>query len=207
MPCDFYLQHELGEINAEEFAQHARGCVDCKKLRAQDDRLLQMTRTLATPSASPFLWAKIENTLRAEQQRTTRSQPRFSKTQKLVAYALAASLIIGMSVSALLFRPNNDGVDQGVLAAAALQRVVQKEKEYETAIAALERATAPQLAQLPMDLMLLYRDRLATIDTQIARCREALAENPGNAHVRRYMLMALHDKKETLQELAAQREG
>jgi hypothetical protein len=50
--------------------------------------------------------------------------------------------------------------------------------------------------------MLLYRDRLETIDAQIARCQEALAENPSNAHIRRYLLAALQDKKETLRELA-----
>ncbi len=207
MTCDFYRQHELGELTADAFAQHARECADCQKLCAQDQQLMQTARALATSSASPFLWAKIANTLRAEQQRETRLQTRFAKAQKFVAYALAASLLLGLSVSALFMRSNDDAVGKGVLAAAALQQVVQKEREYESAIAALERATTPQLAQLPRDLMLLYRDRLATIDTQIARCREALAENPGNGHLRRYMLMALQDKKETLQELATQREG
>ena len=52
-----------------------------------------------------------------------------------------------------------------------------------------------------VELMLLYRDRLETIDDQIEQCREALSENPANAHIRRYMLAALQDKKETLKEL------
>ncbi|MEK7727335.1 MAG: hypothetical protein AAB354_02915 [candidate division KSB1 bacterium] len=205
MPCDFYFQHELGEITAEDFAQHARNCAECQSLQAQDAQLSQLTRTMATPTASPFLWAKIANALRAEQQRETRLRARFSKTQKFVAYAVAASLILGLGLSTLYKRSPNTTAASRVLAAQALQQVEQKEKEYETTIAELERVTAPQLAQLPMDLMLLYRDRLATIDAQIARCREALAENPGNAHVRRYMLMALQDKQETLRELAVQR--
>ncbi len=205
MPCDFYRRHELDEITAEKFAQHARNCAECQRLQAQDERLLQLSRTLAPLSASPFLWAKIENTLRAEQQRETRLRARFSKTQKLVAYAVAASLIIGLGWNAFFKPQTNASEASGVLATTALQQVAQKEKEYEAAIAGLERASAPQLAQLPTDLMLLYRDRLATIDAQIARCRETLAENPGNAHVRRYMLMALQDKQETLQELAVQR--
>jgi hypothetical protein len=57
------------------------------------------------------------------------------------------------------------------------------------------------MADMNLELMLLYRDRLETIDDQIEQCREALSENPGNAHIRRYMLAALQDKKQTLKEL------
>jgi hypothetical protein len=61
------------------------------------------------------------------------------------------------------------------------------------------------MANMNIELMLLYRDRLETIDDQIDRCREALLENPANTHIRRYMLAALQDKKDTLTELAALR--
>jgi hypothetical protein len=50
-------------------------------------------------------------------------------------------------------------------------------------------------------MMLLYRDKLETIDAQIERCKEALALNPASAHIRRYLLAALQDKKGTLAEL------
>ncbi len=207
MSCDFYRQHELGEIDAEAFAQHARLCVECQRLLAQDEQLLLLTRNLAQPAASPFLWVKIENALRTEQQRERRLRSHFTSTQKLLAYAVAASFVLAIGLGAFFHLNKQHIEDSRLLADAALQRVEQKEREYEAAIAELERTTSPQLAHLHTDLMLLYRDRLATIDAQIARCREALGENPGNAHVRRYLLMALQDKKETLQELASQRAG
>ncbi len=207
MSCDLYRQHELGEIDAEAFARHVRACADCQKLQAQDEQLLLLTRNLKQPSASPFLWAKIENALRSEQQNERRLRSRFTSTQKLLAYAAAASLILAIGLGAFFKFNKKPAEDSRLLAAAALEHVAQKEKEHEAAIAELERVTSPQLAQLHVDLMLLYRDRLATIDAQIARCREALAENPGNAHLRRYLLMALQDKKETLQELAEQHES
>ena len=165
---------------------------------------MQRVRRLPQPEAAPLLWAKIENTLRAEQQREARPRERVSNTRRFLAYALAASLLLGLGGSALWLRAQRTSEASGVLAVSALQRVVEKEKEYEAAIAALERLTAPQLAQTPTELALLYRDRLAIIDAQIAHCRSALAQNPGNAHLRRYMLMALRDKKNTLQELAEQ---
>jgi hypothetical protein len=92
-----------------------------------------------------------------------------------------------------------------LLAGKALKQVEAKEREYEEAIAEMERLAEPQLAKLDADLMMLYRDRLATIDAQIVRCKEAAARNPANAHIRRYLLAALQDKQETLQELVENR--
>ena len=75
------------------------------------------------------------------------------------------------------------------------------EKEYEKAIAELEKLTIPLVANADTDLMLLYRDKLETIDIQIERCKEALKHNGADAHIRRYLLTAYQDKKETLIEL------
>jgi predicted metal-dependent hydrolase len=54
---------------------------------------------------------------------------------------------------------------------------------------------------LDLELEFLYRERLEVIDAQIAKCREAVAANPANAHIRRYLMAALQDKKETLAEV------
>lgn len=62
--------------------------------------------------------------------------------------------------------------------------------------------TKPQYKQMDMELHLLYRDRLETIDRQITLCKNAIDLNPANAHIRKYMMMALKDKKETLKEIA-----
>ena len=59
----------------------------------------------------------------------------------------------------------------------------------------------PKFSQLDFELMLLYQDRLETIDSQIERCKDALENNPANAHIRRYLLAALQDKKEMLREI------
>ena len=75
------------------------------------------------------------------------------------------------------------------------------EQNYIDAIEQLEKEATPKMAGLDLDLMLLYRDKLETIDQQIEHCRVAIKNNPGNAHIRRYMLAALQDKEETLQEI------
>jgi len=200
MNCEFYQKHELGEIDENEFSQHLTTCSECQKLVEQDARILTLAQNLQKPVASPLLWAKIENALRAEQQRNRRYW-RFSwPEQKWTLLRMAAVLLISIGLgSYLIFKPKP--TKSRLLAGAALEQVEKNERAYAEAIAELERAALPQMAKLDVELMLLYRDRLETIDAQIARCKEALAENPSNAHIRRYLLAALQDKKETLREL------
>ncbi len=200
MNCEFYQKRELGEMDEGEFSCHLPTCAECQKLLEQDARILTLAQSLQKPTASPLLWAKIENTLRAEQQ-SNRRHRRFSwPEQKWALLRIAAVLLLGIGLgSYFIFKP--EPAEPRLLAGAALQQVEKREREYTEAIAALERVALPQMAKLDAELMLLYRDRLETIDAQIARCKEALAENPSNAHILRYLLAALQDKKETLREL------
>jgi len=200
MNCEFYQKRELGEINESEFSQHLATCSACQKLVEQDARILTLAQNLQKPVASPLLWAKIENSLRAEQQKDHRHRRINWSEQKWTLLRIAAVLLIGIGLgSYFIFKPKPG--EPRLLAGAALQQVEKKERAYAEAIAELERAALPQMAKLDAELMLLYRDRLETIEAQIARCKEALADNPSNAHIRRYLLAALQDKKETLREL------
>jgi len=200
MNCEFYQKHELGEMDESEFSLHLTACSECQKLIEQDARILTLARSLQKPAASPLLWAKIENALRAEQQKNRRHRRINWPEQKWTLLRIAAVLLLGIGLgSYLIFKPEPS--EPRLLAGAALQQVEKREREYTEAIAALEQTAMPQMARLDAELMLLYRDRLETIDAQIARCQEALAENPSNAHIRRYLLAALQDKKETLREL------
>jgi hypothetical protein len=65
----------------------------------------------------------------------------------------------------------------------------------------LEEKAQSHMQNMDIQLMLLYKDRLAIIDNQIHECKEAMEQNPANTHIRNYMLAALQDKKETLSEL------
>lgn len=200
MNCEFFQKHALGEIGENEFSQHLATCSVCEKLVTQDAQIFALAQSLPKPEVSPLLWAKIENSLRAEQQRNRRYRRINWPEQKWTLLRLAAVLLLGMGLgSYFMFKPKP--VEPRLLAGAALQQVEKREREYTEAIAALEQTALPQMAKLDAELMLLYRDRLETIDAQIARCQEALAENPSNAHIRRYLLAALQDKKETLREL------
>lgn len=126
--------------------------------------------------------------------------PAFARTAGVAALALVA---VGVAAWFLFIRPS-PGSGSGLMADAALARVETEEREYAAAIQALEAKAEPRLAEMDFALMALYRDRLETIDSQIERCREAISRNPWNVHIRKYMLAALQDKKDTLGMVLAQ---
>ncbi len=126
--------------------------------------------------------------------------PTLVRTAGAAALALVA---VGLAAWFLFIRPS-PGTGSGLMADAALARVETEEREYAAAIEALEAKAGPKLAEMDFSLMALYRDRLETIDAQIERCREAIDRNPWNAHIRKYMLAALQDKRNTLGMVLAQ---
>jgi len=204
MNCDFYRRHELGKIDDDDFQRHARHCEACKKLIELDVRVLAEARGLKQTIAAPLLWPKIENSLRAAKQAKQRKWAEVFEVRTGVVLRLAAVLILAIGVGAYFFLRHEPGSSR-LLAGTALKQVEEKERDYEEAISEMERLAEPQLAKLDADLMVLYRDRLETIDAQIVRCKAAAARNPANAHIRRYLLAALQDKQQTLQELVEYR--
>lgn len=205
MQCDFYKKHELGKINQAEYRRHRRSCEICDALLQQDEKLLEISTSLNQKVEAPLLWAKIENQLR-EQQHWEKSPSidikKYLASHKTVLFRLAAILVLTVGIAAYFLSQTEPVENLRILTTSALQKVEQKEREYEKAIGDLEKLVESKFSKLDIDLMLLYRDRLETIESQIERCKEALAENPGNAHIRRYLLAALQDKRDTLQEVA-----
>jgi hypothetical protein len=113
---------------------------------------------------------------------------------------VAAVLVIGI-ILGVHFWPRPDIEEDVLLTHAALEEVEKREAAYMNAIADLESRTAPRISAMDEDVAALYMKRLEIIDGQIARCREALTENPANAHIRKYMFAALQEKKETLKQI------
>jgi hypothetical protein len=200
MSCTTFKKYEFGKISEKEFQQHLKTCAVCQERIKQDTRLLSLAKSLKKPVEAPSLWSRIEEDLRNEQKAGIPSRRRHSRWSLLQLLPAAAAALLILSVGLyFLLRPETG--KSGILTDSRLAKVEKKEREYIEAIEELEERTLPKMADMNLELSLLYRDRLETIDEQIERCREALSENPGNAHIRRYMLAALQDKKNTLMEL------
>lgn len=200
MSCHKIKKYEIGKISEKEFQQHLKTCAFCLEQVKQDTRLLSLAKSLKKPIEAPSLWNRIEEDLRNEQNTGARSEGKQSRWSLLRLLPAAAAALLIMSVGFYFLLKPETG-KSGILTESRLAKVEKKEREYMEAIEELEERTLPKMADLNLELMLLYRDRLETIDEQIERCREALSENPGNAHIRRYMLAALQDKTNTLMEL------
>lgn len=200
MSCSAFKKYEFGKISEKEFQQHLKTCVFCLEKVKQDSRLLSLARSLKKPVEAPSLWNRIEEDLRNEQKSGIRSGRKKLRWGLLRLLPAAAASLLVLSVG-FYFLIRQETGKSGILTASGLAKVEKKEREYMEAIEELEERTLPKMADMNLELNLLYRDRLETINDQIERCREALSENPGNVHIRRYMLAALRDKKNTLLEL------
>jgi hypothetical protein len=171
-----------------------------------DTRLDREIAALRAPVEDHGLWERIETALEHEKLRAAaagRKSPAgasglrafFARRWMVLAPAGAALIVLAVLGTQLLRRPL---AQSDLLTREALTRVETTENQYLGAIEALERRARPKLAAMDIQMMSLYRDKLAMVDAQIGRCRNALNSNPGNAHIRRYLLAALQDKRSTL---------
>jgi hypothetical protein len=200
MSCNKLKRYEFGTLGESEFQKHLKTCASCQERVNQDSRLMSLARGLKRPVESPHLWNRIEESLRKEQLKEIESGEKKIRWSPLRLLPASAAILLIMSIG-LYFLLKPETSKSGLLTESALMKVEKKERDYVDAIEELEEIALPKMAEMNVELMLLYRDRLETIDDQIEQCREALSENPANAHIRRYMLAALQDKKETLKEL------
>lgn len=206
MNCEIFDQHCLGDIAEEEFTRHLETCAECQRQVALDGELNRRLGELRRPMHADGLWQKIEASLIREKELqvarnttpagwTVPIRGLFSRRWAILVPATAVVLIL---IAIGIIQTQRPKAPSGLLTHEALVQVELKEKEYLGAIEQLEQQATPKIAAMDPEMMSLYRDKLATIDMQITRCREALEKNPGNAHIRRYLLAALHDKRMTL---------
>jgi hypothetical protein len=200
MSCDRFEKYGRGKITEAEFKKHLETCSHCQQLFFEDIELVSLAKSLKRPVKAPFLWTRIEQSLKEEMKgRRPIGKGFFLQKRWMPAALTVLFFLLVFSSLFFLVRPGIKGRD--LLADSAIRRIERRERRYERSIRRLEEKTRPQMADLDLELLLLYQDRLETIDEQIAQCREALASNSGNAHIWRYMLAAFQDKKETFKEI------
>ncbi len=199
MSCDRYRERETGRLEEEAFQAHLKDCDICRERLRQDEVIDELAANLPEVTEPPFLWERVEGALRAEQRRARR---------RTWVYRAAAVLVVSLGLGALM--QQGSGIPEpatGLYTAEALEKVRDREREYAAAIEELEEIAGERMERMAAgpagdaELAFLYRDKIATIDTQIDRCLRALSGNPANTHIRRYLLLALRDKRETLEEI------
>lgn len=202
MSCDMYEKYELGFLEEETFKTHLKDCATCSRLVQQDQIILTAAQKLKTPVEAPHLWDRIA--LDIETGGAGDVKKNLSPSHKMFApvwVKIAASLVIPIMLVGfyLIFMT---GKPSGLLTQKALTRVEKMEREFQAAILELEKRVKPKFDTLDFELAVNYREKLEIIDEQIKLCRNELERNPTNTHLRRYLLAAMQDKKQTLMEIA-----
>ncbi|MFC1569389.1 hypothetical protein ACFL4L_04080 [bacterium] len=199
MHCDGFQKYQLGKWSEQKFLDHIKTCLNCAEAEKKDHDLLDLARSLKTEVNAPTLWARIGSAIQQniEQKEGYGLKSRWGRHP---LFRMAAVLLLGIGLG-LFLKSGLLLTQSGILSDSVLKRVEAHERVYESAIADLETEAGQQLVEMDFELMLLYRDRLVTIDEQIHECKTELTRNPANAHIRRYLLAALKDKKETLNEI------
>ncbi|MCP4573891.1 MAG: hypothetical protein GY838_16150 [bacterium] len=208
MKCDRYEAWWMGDLSDDDFADHREACAECATAFKLDERIEQETRSLPGPAQGTGLWDRIAAELEEDGPRVV-ALPQRRRIPTSRIWALAAVLVLCVGLGSVLLRDGGGPppLPRNLLATDALARVEAAEAEYETAIRDLEAQAGPVLAEADTRLMLRYRQRLEIIDAQISDCREMLAHDNANAHVRRYLLAAYRDKADTLTELLQLAQG
>jgi hypothetical protein len=200
MSCNWFDKYDQGKIKEDLFQAHVKECPACQEKVQQDEELLLLSRSLKKKVDAPFLWTRIEHDLREAQLQSKKERWRGNFLHLWKKIPVTVVLIIALCGGLYLWlRPGLQ--DSTLLSDSALRRIERREQRYEKSIEKLQGRIFPQLADLGWELKLLYRERIETIDEQILACKEALRENPGNTHIRQYMLAAFQDKKSTLKEI------
>ena len=214
MSCRKLEKFEAGKRSRKALERHARRCPECAEALRFDDLILARAAALRKPIQAPGLWDRIERVLEEQAVREARSaavpetapsairRPRFFAgrfLRPLPAAALGAGILLLGAGG--YFLANARTPSSGILGDRVLARVERAEVEYVDAIAALASRSKPKFESLDVEIALLYRERLAAIDAQIARCRETLLRNPANARIHTYLMAALKDKQTTLLEV------
>ncbi len=212
MICKELERYDRGELDEAEFRLHASVCSICREALRLDREVMSLAKTTRKHIEAPQLWSRIEKGLRGDfaakdfkvkklwAGRSLKLGWLSNRRKSLWLIPATAVLIIGVGLGIYLGTKSRVA-DSGLLAQNVLVKVEQKEQEYMEAIRELEKQALSRMVDMDLELEFLYRERLETIDAQIAKCQEALSSNPANAHIRRYLMAALQDKKDTLAEV------
>jgi anti-sigma factor RsiW len=198
---DDYVDGLLPEAEFQEVELHLASCAECR----QQERVLRSLLAQAAalpPEMGPGrdLWPELAARLRgAEGARGVVVRPAVARWMRPAALAAAAAVLIALSAS--LWKRGSAPAPvtpMGTLQPAAMGQastsLLEAEREYARATAALMAALDQQKDTLPPETRATLDANLKTIDDALAEVRTALQKDPGNAQLA-HLLTSTHQKK------------
>ena len=165
-----FLDGELNDSKAAELEQHLGECVSCRQSLSQLRAVIaRLGGDPLQPSDQPSHrgWNRIEASIRAPRRRW-------------VLPAVIAASLAGLAILAGLWRPQpSDRSSPAQLLTLAA--------DYRQAAADLETVLKLQRSRLRPETVRAVETSLATIDSAIAQASRALAADPANEFITRYL--------------------
>jgi hypothetical protein len=187
--------------------QHAADCAGCAEEVRAWKSLSVAAEELRDYRENPALWARIESSLRAQQQHQAGFWEKLAFWRGISLgwqTALAGALALLLTVSGayvVTHRTRQDDAANKLLKNSALAEVERTEQEYMKAIDKMAAEAGPQLDSPASPLMVSYREKLVVLDSAIDELREQAQQNPSNAHLRYQLLAMYQEKQQTLRDV------
>lgn len=199
-----------GDLNADERTRleaHLARCAECAATADQLRAVVSAAGSLTDSPPATDLWQGIAG--RIDQRKVTplvknvrRAQRNFVRVSapQLAAAALVL-MVASAGLGAFLFSSGSSGApivnvtpsDQGVYLAS------EAEVDYQVAIHELEEALEDGRSRLDTATVRILEENLQAIDQAILEARSALAQDPGNAYLGRYLARTMRTKLSILE--------
>jgi len=165
----------------------------------------ELAKGLPVPPLPGRVWEELEKKL--DQPVVLELQPRHNSYYR---YAIAACLLIGVSLAVYLFEfnnPQNEYLEHStasLLIESADDDLDMAIMYYERAIEKLEQAGAESSDHLPPEMADLYAEKVANLKASIAECKEVLEYNHSHSNVRTALFTSYIALQETLSDMNVQ---
>ena len=184
---------------------HLEKCTNCRELFLDMGTIVNNALDLDTPDPSEDLWPVIKRQV-LKKNREAPIQDKglfghFPVFYRRPAFALSTLLGIILLIPVFYFglpRFRNADNDKGKTALNSFQIA---EKQYESAIEALDRAIGEYYEKLDPELMAVFKKNLAIIDESIRVCKESIDNSSKTQEPNKLLMICYRKKIELLNEI------
>jgi anti-sigma factor RsiW len=204
-----YLDEALEDSERSELEEHLEGCEECRETLVELRQVVARAGRLVDAPPARDLWPGIAYRIRRTE---VGDRPGRSFTFSVPQLAAAAITLVALSSGIAWQIAGGFSAPQAEPAVPVAQTPAQTglllasriaSHDYESAIAQLERVLDVGRERLDTATVRKVEEKLALIDRAIDEARQALAADPFNAYLNRYLAGTMRRKLDLLRRTAA----